>query len=75
MIEQKQPGKWYHSFWGVLIILGTVGPFGLYFLWKSSSFSKTAKWFWTIAVLVLTGFLIVTAELLPLFISQALIGS
>ena len=57
------------------MILGFVGPLGLYVLWKSPSFSKTSKWLWTIAVLVLTGLLVVTAELLPLFISQALIGS
>ena len=74
MTEQKQSGKWYYSVWGVLFLLGLVGPLALYFLWKSPSFSKTSKWLWTIAVLVLTGFLVVTAEFLPLLISQKLIG-
>ncbi|MFH1857805.1 MAG: hypothetical protein ABH845_02745 [Candidatus Omnitrophota bacterium] len=74
MAEGTQPGKWHYSFWGVLVLLGLLGPLGLYFLWRSPSFGKVSKWLWTIAILVLTLLLIATAELLPLVLSQNLIG-
>jgi hypothetical protein len=73
-MPDKPPVKWHYSTWGVLILLGLIGPLAFWFLWKSPSFSTASKWFWTLAVLVLTGLLIVTAELLPLLIAQALVG-
>ena len=68
--QERQPVQWRYSVWGVLILLGILGPFGLFFLWKSPAFGRTSKWMWTIAVLVLTLFLAMTAELLPLWIAQ-----
>lgn len=73
MTEEKQPVKWRHSRWGVLILLGIIGPLALPFLWKSPFFGKWVKWLLTIFTLVLTGIAILTAELLPLWISQTLI--
>ena len=74
MTKETQSGKWYYSTWGVLILLGTIGPLALPVLWRSPSFGKTAKWFLTIALLALTGLLVVAAELLPLLIVQRLGG-
>ena len=70
--EAKPPVKWHYSVWGVLILLSILGPFGLFFLWKSPVFSRTSKWIWTFAILVLTVFLAIAAELLPLWIAQRL---
>ncbi len=70
--SEKKPVKWCYTVWGVLFLLSLLGPFGLFFLWKSSSFGKASKWVWTVAILVLTGVLVVTAELLPLWIAQRL---
>ncbi len=73
MTEEEQPVQWRHSRWGVLILLGIIGPLALPFLWKSPSFGKGVKWFLTISTLALTVIAILTAELLPLWISQTLI--
>ena len=68
--QGKLPVQWRYSVWGVLVLLSTLGPFGLFFLWKSPVFSRISKGFWTIAILALTVFLAMTAELLPLWIAQ-----
>ena len=68
--QEKPSVKWHYSVWGVLILLSLLGPFGLFFLWKSPLFGRTSKWIWTLAVLVLTLFLAMTAELLPVWLAQ-----
>ena len=50
--DQEQ--KWYLRWWSVIIWLATVGPFGLFFLWKSKDFNLFWKWFLTLAVVALT---------------------
>ena len=50
----NQEKKWYLKWWTVLVLLATLGPFGFPFLWKSKDFSLFWKWFWTIAISVLT---------------------
>jgi len=55
--NSETPGrhvKWYVSIWGVVILLASIGPFGLPFLWKSKQFSLFWKWFLTISLVVLT---------------------
>ena len=49
--------KWYLRWWMVVVWLLTLGPFGFPLLWKSKDISRFWKWFWTIAVSVLTLFL------------------
>jgi hypothetical protein len=50
---QQQNIPWILSKTGVLIMLFVVlGPLGLPFLYKSPAFTKGAKIFWTIAVLI-----------------------
>lgn len=76
MAEPAQPVqkvKWRYTKWGVLIILGTIGPFGLYFLWKSPEFNLFWKWALTLMTLALTLFLALTAEMLPLLVGQSLL--
>ena len=52
----EQQNSWVLSKVGVLVMLFAVlGPFGLGFLYKSSHFSKNAKIFFTVGVLVYTG--------------------
>lgn len=36
--------------WYVIVMLFTVGPMALPFLWQSSGFSRRAKWLWTAAI-------------------------
>ena len=68
--EVRKQVKWYHTKWGVLVILGTIGPLGFYALWKSPEFNLFWKWMLTILTLLLTLFLVVTAEMLPLLVGQ-----
>ena len=70
--ETAKKVKWYHTKWGVFVILGTVGPFGLYVLWRSPEFNLFWKWTLTILTLGLTLFLVVAAEMLPLLIGQSI---
>ena len=69
-MQETKKVKWYHTKWGVLVILGTIGPFGLYVLWKSPEFNLFWKWGLTILTLLITLSLVVTAEMLPLLVSQ-----
>jgi|GEM_PF-2007905 len=69
-IQETKKVKWYHKKWPVLIILGTIGPFGLYLLWRSPEFNTFWKWMLTLATLLLTFLLMVTAEMLPLLVAQ-----
>ena len=63
--------KWYLRWWSVFLWFATVGPFGLPFLWKSKDFSLFWKWFWTIAMVVITAFLIwSTWKIVVLMIDQ-----
>ena len=52
--EKQNTQKWYLRWWGVLVWLATVGPFGLPFLWKSKDFNLFWKWVLTLAIVVLT---------------------
>lgn len=53
-------GKFYYNRWVVLATLFLVaGPFGFPLLWRSSQFSRRAKWVLTVLVLVYTVGLIV----------------
>ena len=68
--QSVQKVKWRYTRWGVLILLGTVGPLAFYCLWKSPEFNLFWKWMLTILTLLVTLFLVVTAEVLPLVVSQ-----
>ena len=52
--EPKREERWYLKWWTVIVLLATLGPFGLPFLWKSKDFNLFWKWFWTIVILGLT---------------------
>jgi hypothetical protein len=51
---KSAPEKWYLRWWMVAVWLFVAGPFGFPALWKSKDISRFWKWFWTIAILVLT---------------------
>ena len=54
--SRPQRTKWYVTVWGVIILLATIGPFGLPFLWKSKDITLFWKWVTTIALILLTIF-------------------
>jgi len=54
--ERSQTSRWYHRpFWVVVLLFVAVGPFGLPLLWKSPSFSRTAKIVLTVAMVAYLG--------------------
>ena len=66
--------QWYHKKWAVLLILATVGPLGLPLLWKSPEFGRTSKWIMTVTTVLMTLFLVLAAEMIPVLVSQLLVG-
>ncbi len=46
--------KWFHHIWFVVAMLLAAGPFAFPLLWKSSQFSRGAKWVLTILFILLT---------------------
>ncbi len=46
--------KWYYKIWFVVAMLLVAGPFAFPLLWKSSEFSRPAKWVITILFLIVT---------------------
>lgn len=65
----EQQNSWVLSKVGVLVMLFAVlGPFGLKLLYKSSHFSKNAKIFFTVGVLVYTGVIMVVLVGLVMYI-------
>ena len=66
---ERLQGPWVLSRTGVMMMLFVVlGPFGLGFLYKSKRFSRNAKIFLTIGVLVYTGTIIVIFAILIMYI-------
>jgi hypothetical protein len=52
----KRPAEpWYCRTTSLVMMLLTVGPFVLPFVWMRASFSRNTKIAWTVVVLVLTG--------------------
>jgi len=46
---------WYYKHWGIVIItLFGLGPFSLYFIWRSPVISRNAKWLYTALIAGLT---------------------
>lgn len=46
--------SWYYKLWGVWILLFIIGPFCLWFLYKSSAISKKAKIINAILILIIS---------------------
>ena len=56
MEGETPPTRWYHRpVWVVVMLFVVVGPFGLPLLWKSPSFSRTAKIVLTVAMIAYLG--------------------
>ena len=53
-IEPKKEVKWYHSTFGIVIALGSMGPFALPLVWTHPKFSKKTKIILTVIVALLT---------------------
>lgn len=50
---------WYYKHWGIIFLtLLALGPFSLVFVWKSPLISKNAKWGYTAAISLLTGYVL-----------------
>lgn len=59
---QGEHVAWYYRPWGIAVatLLG-LGPFGLVLVWRSPRLSQTARWAWTAAILLLTGWVLLAA--------------
>lgn len=53
--------SWYYTYWGLIILILLLGPFSLFWVWKSPVLSIGAKWFYTAVVLILMGYVIFIA--------------
>lgn len=51
---QGKNAAWYYKLWGVWILFFCIGPFNLFFLWRSPSTGKKAKMINTVIFLLLT---------------------
>lgn len=40
---QGDGAAWYYKHWGVIVLLAALGPFALYFVWRSPVISRGAK--------------------------------
>ena len=38
---------WYYKHWGAVLLTLAMGPFSLYFVWRSPVLSRNAKWIYT----------------------------
>jgi hypothetical protein len=55
---QGERVPWQYSHWGIIVLtLAALGPFSLYYLWRSPAISPQAKWGYTAAILLLTAFI------------------
>ncbi len=45
-------GWYYRPFWILVLSLAVLGPFGLFFVWKSPHMGRTAKWVMAAVILV-----------------------
>lgn len=57
-MENKDKPKWYFKDWSLVISFLCVGPFMLPLIWANPRFSKQAKITISIAIVILTYFLI-----------------
>jgi len=46
--------RWYYKHWGVLVLTLAMGPFALYFVWRSPVLSRNAKWTYTALISLFT---------------------
>jgi len=49
---------WYYSHWGVCLLILGLGPFALYFVWRSPRMSQQAKYTYTAVIMIITWWLI-----------------
>ena len=65
-----QPLDWYYRPSYVIAMLLLVGPLALPLLWRSTYFSRTARWVWTVIVVSVVFLFLATPYLLHLLIQQ-----
>ena len=51
--------SWYYTHWGVIILTFALGPFSLYFIWRSPLISRNAKWVYTAIISIITWYIMV----------------
>ncbi len=69
----KGQGKltpWYYSHWGAIVLTFALGPFSLYFIWKSPIISQRAKWFYTAIISIITWYVALGLYHMWIFIQQ-----
>ncbi|MBU2529609.1 MAG: hypothetical protein KKD35_01110 [Elusimicrobia bacterium] len=69
----KGQGKltpWYYSHWGVIVLTFALGPFSLYFIWKSPIISQSAKWVYTAIISIITWYLALAIYNIWIFVQQ-----
>ncbi len=45
---------WYYKHWGAAVLTLALGPFSLFFVWRSPVLSRNAKWAYTAVIALLT---------------------
>ncbi len=67
---------WQYKHWGVIVItLFGLGPFSLFFLWRSPVISRTAKFVYTALIMALTFWVLGSLRQLWLLYQAALSGA
>lgn len=62
--------SWYYSHWGAIALTLLLGPFSLYFIWKSPIISHTAKWVYTAIISIITWYVAFAIYHMWVFIQQ-----
>lgn len=54
---QGGSSTWYYKHWGIILLLAALGPFALYFVWRSPVISRGAKLAYAAAGIAITLYL------------------
>ncbi len=46
--------SWYYKHWGAILLTLALGPFSLYFVWRSPILPRKAKWIYTVLISLIT---------------------
>lgn len=55
---QADSAAWYYRHWGIVVLLLCLGPFALYFVWRSPAISGAAKLVYAVIGVALTLYLV-----------------
>lgn len=61
---------WYYTYWGAVILIFAIGPFSLYFIWKSPLIAHGAKWAYTAIISIITWYVALAVYHMWIFIQE-----